>query len=179
MLSLSEGVTCYLHFHEVELLGVVVEDELDGAGADVIHGLGSRDRLLTKVRPQLRRQAGCGCLGFEPPCEYIQTTADLTTNLLDDLLVPPLNRAIALPQTHAAAQAVRKHLHLDVARALDVLLDEHVRVPERLGRLALRGLERVAELVLGVHDAHALSAAAVHGFDQDGVACMRIRCWCV
>ena len=37
--------------------------------------------------------------------------------LLEDLLVPPLERAVALAEMHAVAVRVEQHLDLDVARA--------------------------------------------------------------
>src|SRR5207245_1481759 len=42
--------------------------------------------------------------------------------LLDDLLVPALHRAVALPQVDRVAMAVGEHLELDVARMLEKLL---------------------------------------------------------
>jgi hypothetical protein len=90
--------------------------------------------------------------------------------LLDDLLVPPLDRAIALPQADRIAQRVCKDLDLDVPGPDDVALDEDVAVPERLLRLAPGGREALGELSGRVHRAHALAAAAVDGLDEDGVA---------
>ena len=40
---------------------------------------------------------------------------------LDDLLVTPLDRAVALPQMHEVAMPVTEQLDLDVARATDQL----------------------------------------------------------
>jgi hypothetical protein len=91
-------------------------------------------------------------------------------NLLDDLLVPPLDRAIALPQADRIAQRVREDLDLDVPGPHDVALDEDVAVPERLLRLAPGGREALGELGGRVHRAHALAAAAVDGLDEDGIA---------
>ena len=45
--------------------------------------------------------------------------------LLDDLLVAPLDGALALAQVHHCAVARAEDLHLDVPRVLHVLLQEH------------------------------------------------------
>jgi hypothetical protein len=91
-------------------------------------------------------------------------------DLLDNLLVPPLDRAIALPQADRVAQRIREDLDLDVPGPHDVALDEDVAVPERLLRLAPGGREALGELGGRVHRTHALPAAAVDGLDEDGVA---------
>jgi copper oxidase (laccase) domain-containing protein len=50
--------------------------------------------------------------------------------LLHHLLVPPLDRAVALEQVHHVAVLVAQHLDLDVARPHDGLLQVHRRVAE-------------------------------------------------
>jgi hypothetical protein len=100
--------------------------------------------------------------------------AGSATNLLDDLLVPALNGAVALPQRDGLPVRVCEHLDLDVPRTRDEALDKHSPVTERLLRLALRGFELGRERVRGRDHAHALPAAAVHGLDQDGIACVRV-----
>ena len=60
---------------------------------------------------------------------------------LDDLLVPALDRAVALPEVHEVAVRVAEDLHLDVLGARDVALEEHVGPAERGAGLALRLLE--------------------------------------
>ena len=61
--------------------------------------------------------------------------------LLDQLLVPPLNRALALAEVNQVAEVVAQDLELDVPRRLDVLLDVDVADAERRLGLALRGLD--------------------------------------
>ena len=46
------------------------------------------------------------------------------------LLVAPLDAALALRQRDDAALAIAKDLHLDVPRALHVLLHKHARIPK-------------------------------------------------
>ena len=48
---------------------------------------------------------------------------------LDDLLMPPLHRAIALEEMHQVAVLVAQQLHFDVPRPADELLDEDIGLP--------------------------------------------------
>ncbi len=64
--------------------------------------------------------------------------------------------------------AVAEHLHLDVARAGDVLLQQHAVVAEAGAGLALARGQRRGEILGLVDLAHALAAAAGHGLDQHG-----------
>ena len=58
--------------------------------------------------------------------------------LLDQLLVPPLDRAFALAQGEHPARAVGEHLDLDVPRRHDRLLEVELRVAEGSLRFARR-----------------------------------------
>ena len=82
--------------------------------------------------------------------------------------MPPLGRAIALPQVDGVAVQIGQDLDFDVPRALDVFLQVNGRVAEgRFGFvLCLNepGLER--QVVRG--HPHPLAAAACGCFDQDG-----------
>jgi hypothetical protein len=89
---------------------------------------------------------------------------------LDQLLVAPLDRALALAEVNDVAVMIAEDLDLDVARVLDVLLEIDVADAERGFRLALRGLERLAQLRRLADDAHAAAAAAGDGLDDDRVA---------
>jgi hypothetical protein len=62
---------------------------------------------------------------------------------------------------------VAEDLDLDVARPVDVALEDQRVVAERAGGLALGALERGVDLVGRAHDAHALAAAAGRGLDQE------------
>ncbi len=66
---------------------------------------------------------------------------------LDELLVAPLDGAVAQPGRPHGAVVVRDDLHLDVAATDDELLEEDDRVPEAARRLALRPLQRKGQLV--------------------------------
>ena len=71
--------------------------------------------------------------------------------LLDQLLVPPLDRALALAERQHSALPVGQHLDLDVPRRDDRLLEVEPGLAERGLRLGGGGLERALELV-GVAD---------------------------
>ena len=93
--------------------------------------------------------------------------------LLDDLLVAALHGAVALAEVDGGLVLVGQHLDLDVARVLEELLEVDGGVAEGVLRLGARGVHRVHERGLGVHDAHAAPAAAAGGLDDDGVADQR------
>src|SRR5437867_10948332 len=82
----------------------------------------------------------------------------------------PLDGALALAEMDDGSVMVAEDLELDVARTLDVLLDVDVADAERRLRFALRGLDRVRQLVRGAHDAHPASAAAGRRLDDDRIA---------
>ena len=124
------------------------DQELDGAGSDVVDGLG-------RV-PRCRVQRVAGRVG--------QVRRG---RLLDDLLVPPLDRAVAVAEDPDRAVGVGHDLHLDVTRGRQVRLDEHGAVAE--GGLGLRARHRELALeVLGLlDDAHATPATTGGGLDQE------------
>ena len=86
--------------------------------------------------------------------------------LLDDLLVPPLDGALALAEVHDATPRVGHHLDLDVPGPLDETLEHHRVVAEGPPGLAARGGERFLEARLAPHDAHALAPAAAGGLEH-------------
>ncbi len=61
---------------------------------------------------------------------------------------------------------IAEDLDLDVARPIDVALEDQRVVAERAGGLALRAVEGGVDLVGRAHDAHALAAAAGRRLDQ-------------
>ena len=65
-------------------------------------------------------------------------------DLLDDLLMAALDRALALAEVDDRAVRVAEHLHLDVAGPIEVALEEQAPVAERRrGFAAGRGERRV------------------------------------
>ena len=148
---LSDGVLDLnprVHLQEV-VLSVRGEHELDRASVDVSDVLGD---LL-------------GILVHRQPCLLLDSDA---RGDFDDLLVPPLHRAVPLVQVHGVAVRVRQDLNLDVAWVLNVLFQEHPAVAKGLQRLVARPLVRRLELGLGPDDPEA-PAPAPHGrLDHDG-----------
>ena len=126
---------------EVELAGVGVHQELDGARAFVAD-------MRAYPAPVF---ADLGALGV---VEIGRRRA------LHDLLVAPLDRAVALEQMVQAAMPVAEDLDLDVAGARDHPLEIALAVAERRERLAA-ALERLLlELVGAVDPPHAAAAPA-------------------
>ena len=136
MFDLQAGV----HFQEIEAL-VLAGDELDGAGAVIVDGLGQGH--------------GLGAHGLAG-----RLVEQGRRRLLDDLLVTPLDRAFALEQVDDVAMLVAEHLDLDVARAFDELLDEDAVVAEGALGLGADGGEAFLDVLAVPGDANALAAAA-------------------
>ena len=67
---------------------------------------------------------------------------------LDDLLVPALDRAVALEQVDEVAVGVAQELDLDVPRPADQLLEIDLVLAEGGLGLAPRGIDRVEQLLL-------------------------------
>ena len=70
---------------------------------------------------------------------------------------------------HNIALRVAKHLHLDMARPLEIALEEDSVISERARRLALRADKGARKFVGARHNTHAAAAAAGRGFDQHGI----------
>src|SRR6185437_9355452 len=90
--------------------------------------------------------------------------------LLDQLLVTPLDRALALAEREHTPCVVAQHLDLDMARRRERLLDVEARVAERRLRLGRRGAERILEVVRRGDETHALAAAAGARLEQDRIS---------
>src|SRR5262249_49966765 len=131
-----------VHLDEVELAVLVEElDSADAAIAELSHSLGHNladARSLTVV--ECRRQ-----------------------RLLPQLLMPPLQRAIALAKMDCVALAVAEYLDLDMAGMAEIFLEIHSIVAEAcLGLNARRGKRRV-EFLFDISDLHAAATAASRG----------------
>ena len=90
--------------------------------------------------------------------------------LLEQLLVPPLDRALPLSQGDGRAVIVGKDLHLDVARMLEIALQVDVRAAEGALRRSSAGFERRGEIIGPLGDPHADAAAAGGRLDHHRVA---------
>ena len=128
-----------------------VEHELGRARALVADRTRERDGRVAHARAELRVERR-------------------RRRLLEHLLMAALDRALALAEREYGAVRVCEQLDLDMARPLEVALEEERVVPERAGCLALRGRDRVVELLRRSHDPHAAAAAARGRLDEQRVA---------
>jgi hypothetical protein len=87
--------------------------------------------------------------------------------LLDQLLVAALQGAVPGADHDHVAVGVGEHLRLDVARLVEVTLDEALAAPERGDRLAGGALEQGRDLLGGAGDLEAAAATAERGLDRD------------
>src|SRR5690554_2789366 len=138
-----------VHFDEVEL--AILVQELEGAGAAIADAPAGVGAALADPGDVLALDARRG-------------------RLLDDLLVTPLHRAVALAQVHRVAMLVGQHLDLDMARVLEELLHVHGGVAEGRAGLGLGHAHGAQQGRLGVHHAHAAPAPAAGGLDDDRIA---------
>ena len=144
VLYLDAGV----HLDEV-VVAVPVHQELHGAGVDVAHILGD----LHGVGVELVQ----GVLGDAPG-----------GGELHHLLIPALERAVALSQVDHIAVLVAQDLHLDVLGLHQIFFNEDVVIAEGLTGLALDQLKGGLDLLRAVAAAHAPAAAAGGRLENDG-----------
>ena len=124
MLDLQAGVD----LHERKQLLVWLVEELDCRRAAVTGPEGEPHRRLAE---QALLVGGKG----------------RAARLLDDLLVSPLDAAVADADRPGRALAVGDQLHLDVARRFDQLLEKDGVVPEGVARLRAGTAQRLLQLV--------------------------------
>ena len=136
-----------VHLQE-EVVAVAVEQPFDRAGAAVADRRGGVDAESADPLAELRIDRG-------------------RWRFLDEFLVAPLDRAVALPEVDHIAMRVREDLNLDVPRILEVTLDVDGGVREVGLALTAGGLEGALGLVGTGHDPQALPAAAGRGLDRD------------
>ena len=88
-------------------------------------------------------------------------------SLFDELLEATLQRAVTRARDDDVAVLVGDDLGLDVARLVQVALDEAFAAAERRDGLAGGRVEQLGDLFDGARDLHAASAAAERGLDRD------------
>lgn len=125
-----------------------LQQELDGTGVLVADRAGEGDRVAVE----------CGA----DAVVQIRRRSDL-----DDLLVAPLHRAVALEQVHGLAGLVGEDLHLDVPGAHHGLLQEHPGVAEGARSLPHRLGQSRCEITRGLDATHAAAAAARHRLGEE------------
>ena len=131
-----------------EIEAVLADQELAGAGADVAGLLADR---LARVVEALALLVG----------------EERRGRLLDQLLVAPLQRAVAGADDDDVAGGVGEHLRLDVARLVEVALDEALAAAEGGDRLADRAVVQLGDLVALAGHLQAAAAAAERRLDRD------------
>ncbi len=136
---------------EVEFAGVGIHQELDGAGAGIVRGVGDGDGVGGQLLPLPGVEIGRG-------------------RALDDLLVAALHRAVALEEMDDRAVLVGEDLHLDMAGALDQLLEIDLVAAEGGLGLAPRRVDVVEETGLVADHPHAAAAAAPRRLEHQRVA---------
>ena len=136
-----------VHLQEIEM-AVAVQQELDRAGADVVHGARRRHRRRAHFFAQRGRDRRGGCL-------------------LEHLLVATLDRAVALAQVNDVAVFVAEDLDFDVARLDHRAFEDELFAAEGVACFRA-GTDQCDRQVLRVFDQpHAASAAARCCLDHD------------
>src|SRR6266478_5485123 len=130
-----------IHLDEVPLASVDVVKKLDGAGVAVVRLARDAQRSFAQFAAYSRGQI-CSWRDFH------------------DLLVAPLDGAIAFPEVQQIAVVVGKDLHFDVPRARKKLLQEDGGIAKCRARFALRFFDFGIKLRGIVNDTHATPAAA-------------------
>ena len=140
-----------IHLDEVEAVGVEIVEELHRAGVEVVR-LARDGQRVSGQRFALRRN--------ETRCR----------GALDDLLVAPLHRAVALEEMNDLAVRVGQHLDLQMAGPPDEPLEVDLVLAEGRGRLAPRRQQRRFQLAGTRHHPHAAPAAAPARLEDAGKA---------
>ncbi len=146
MLDLQTGV----HFHEIER-AARIEQEFQRARAFVTERLDGGDRHCPHLRTQFRRH-----------CRR--------RRLLDQLLMAPLHRAIALAEVNGVAVCIPEHLDLDVARIFNGALQDHRGIAERGLGFRARAAQRIRKGRFVRYQPHAVAAATGDRLDHHGKA---------
>ena len=146
-----------IHFKEVETLASRIRarhDQLNRPGRIIAHCARQGDALLAHRLTHFGRDERRRCF-------------------LDDLLVPPLDRAFAFVQIENIAMLVAQYLDFDMARVQDEFLNKHAVIAETVQPLALGRLEPFAHVRFIIGKPHPLAAAAGAGLHHHRIADFR------
>src|SRR5438093_3513434 len=139
-----------VHFEEIKM-PLAIEHKLHSPSVIIASGLGDLEGRCGHLFPQsLRYRWGWG--------------------FFEDLLIAPLDRALALAQMDEGAVHITEDLHLYMARPLQVTFQVHGTLGKRCGRLTFGCSHRLGQLFLVPHDAHALPPAAGCRLDEPRLA---------
>ena len=100
-----------VHFDEVKLLTVRIDQKLHRPCVGVLHVVADRNRCLTKIGPNFLGQVG-GRRNF------------------DHLLMASLDRTIPFMQVDEVGVFITENLHFDVAGSLHESFEEHIAATE-------------------------------------------------
>src|SRR5208337_3017375 len=114
-----------IDFEEVEV--VALDQKLRGAGVGVVRRAREFQRRVDYFRAHLAGESG-------------------RRRLLDNLLMPPLDRAITLAESDHGAVIVAEKLYFDVARMREIFFDEYPSVAECRRGFARSRFKRALEL---------------------------------
>ena len=134
VLHLDAGV----HFHEEEVV-ILVEHELDGADVPIMYCFDDFDGNAADFPAEFLVDGGRRCF-------------------LEQLLMPALDRAVALAEMSDMPAMVGGNLYLNMAGLKKISFEVNGIVAERGLRLRLRGLKRASEVFRFIDDAHAASS---------------------
>jgi hypothetical protein len=84
--------------------------------------------------------------------------------------MPALERALTLAQVYELATVIAEHLHLDVARVGDILLQHQSRIAKRLLRFARSGLQGGQQVGGTLDNTHTLTSPASRRFNEYWIA---------
>ncbi len=123
---------------------------------DLQPGVDLQERHSAVLADQELAGASAGVAGFAQDClrrlpkhGLLLAGQERRWRLLDQLLVPPLQRAVPGGDDHDVAVLIGQALGLDVPGPVEVALDEALAAPERCDSLAYGGLELRRDLVPG------------------------------
>jgi hypothetical protein len=129
-----------VHLHEEEA-PVLVEQELHRTGVAVPDRRSGQHRSVAHLAPEFRVECRARAL-------------------LDQLLMPSLNRAVSLAEMNDVPMIIAHHLYLDVPWPGDILLHVHGRVVEGSLGLVARHHEGAAQQLLVLAQPHALPSTS-------------------
>src|SRR6516225_4597790 len=145
MLHLDSGI----HLHEIETT-ILVDEILNRAGVFVSHGFSKPHGTIPHFLPQVLIDQG-------------------RRTFFDDLLIPALDRAIALAEMDESSVTVAQNLKLDMMRAFNKLFDINAAVCESLFRLDPGGMKSLYEASVIMDSAHSASPSTGNRLDHHGV----------
>ena len=136
-------------FKEVDRVNAphFVDKEFDSACALIADGASESHRTVTDRLARFRCYAG-------------------RRRFLDDLLIPPLNRALALTQVDDIAIGIADDLDLDVTSSINEWFDEDRAVAKRRGSLPRPGCDGVGEFVGTTNHTHAAATTTSRRFNK-------------